>query len=99
MHSLRLVPNVQRNRQPAGETAGEYQTQRQEQNSTSHLSHFTLSVEAFKPSAVSFTLQLLEDVEDTLSCTTFEEDSLSRKLNCECFFVNALLGDSLMFLV
>ncbi|XP_040009882.1 limb region 1 homolog-like protein isoform X2 [Xiphias gladius] len=27
--------------------------------------------------------RLLEDVEDTLSCTTFEEDSLSRKLNCE----------------
>ncbi|XP_044066996.1 limb region 1 homolog-like protein [Siniperca chuatsi] len=26
--------------------------------------------------------RLLEDVEDTLSCTTFEEDSLSRKLNC-----------------
>ncbi|XP_073326709.1 limb region 1 homolog-like protein [Pagrus major] len=25
--------------------------------------------------------RLLEDVEDTLSCTTFEEDSLSRKLN------------------
>lgn len=29
--------------------------------------------------------QLLEDVEDTLSCTTFEEDYLSRKLNCEYF--------------
>uniref|UniRef100_A0A672I2X1 Limb development membrane protein 1 like n=1 Tax=Salarias fasciatus TaxID=181472 RepID=A0A672I2X1_SALFA len=27
--------------------------------------------------------RLLEDVEDTLSCTTFEEDSLSRKLNCK----------------
>ncbi|XP_029361736.1 limb region 1 homolog-like protein isoform X3 [Echeneis naucrates] len=27
--------------------------------------------------------RLLEDVEDALSCTTFEEDSLSRKLNCE----------------
>ncbi|XP_026224526.1 limb region 1 homolog-like protein [Anabas testudineus] len=27
--------------------------------------------------------RLLEDVEDTLSCTTFEEDSLSRKLNCD----------------
>uniref|UniRef100_A0A671X221 Limb development membrane protein 1-like n=1 Tax=Sparus aurata TaxID=8175 RepID=A0A671X221_SPAAU len=27
--------------------------------------------------------RLLEDVEDTLSCTTFEEDSLYRKLNCE----------------
>uniref|UniRef100_A0A8C4FC71 Limb development membrane protein 1-like n=1 Tax=Dicentrarchus labrax TaxID=13489 RepID=A0A8C4FC71_DICLA len=26
--------------------------------------------------------RLLEDVEDTLSCTVFEEDSLSRKLNC-----------------
>uniref|UniRef100_A0A8D0AV17 Limb development membrane protein 1-like n=1 Tax=Sander lucioperca TaxID=283035 RepID=A0A8D0AV17_SANLU len=26
--------------------------------------------------------RLLEDVEDILSCTTFEEDSLSRKLNC-----------------
>uniref|UniRef100_UPI0037E8BB8D limb region 1 homolog-like protein isoform X3 n=1 Tax=Semicossyphus pulcher TaxID=241346 RepID=UPI0037E8BB8D len=26
--------------------------------------------------------RLLEDVEDTLNCTTFEEDSLSRKLNC-----------------
>ncbi|XP_029291170.1 limb region 1 homolog-like protein [Cottoperca gobio] len=26
--------------------------------------------------------RLLEDVEETLSCTTFEEDSLSRKLNC-----------------
>uniref|UniRef100_A0A4W6FBT4 Limb development membrane protein 1-like n=1 Tax=Lates calcarifer TaxID=8187 RepID=A0A4W6FBT4_LATCA len=26
--------------------------------------------------------RLFEDVEDTLSCTTFEEDSLSRKLNC-----------------
>lgn len=26
--------------------------------------------------------RLLEDVEDTLSCTTFEEDSLSRKLKC-----------------
>lgn len=26
--------------------------------------------------------RLLEDVEDTLSCTAFEEDSLSRKLNC-----------------
>ncbi|TMS16943.1 Limb region 1 homolog-like protein [Larimichthys crocea] len=26
--------------------------------------------------------RLLEDVEDTLSCTTFEENSLSRKLNC-----------------
>ncbi|XP_059189963.1 limb region 1 homolog-like protein [Centropristis striata] len=26
--------------------------------------------------------RLLEDVDDTLSCTTFEEDSLSRKLNC-----------------
>ncbi|KAM7404719.1 hypothetical protein PAMP_012041 [Pampus punctatissimus] len=26
--------------------------------------------------------RLLEDVEDTLSCTSFEEDSLSRKLNC-----------------
>uniref|UniRef100_A0A3P8NVM8 Limb development membrane protein 1 like n=1 Tax=Astatotilapia calliptera TaxID=8154 RepID=A0A3P8NVM8_ASTCA len=26
--------------------------------------------------------RLLEDVEDTLSCTTFEEDSLSRKINC-----------------
>ncbi|XP_037629972.1 limb region 1 homolog-like protein [Sebastes umbrosus] len=26
--------------------------------------------------------RLLEDVEDTLSCTTFEEDSLCRKLNC-----------------
>lgn len=29
--------------------------------------------------------QLLEDVEDTLSCTAFEEDYLSRKLNCEYF--------------
>uniref|UniRef100_A0A3B4UGR7 Limb development membrane protein 1-like n=1 Tax=Seriola dumerili TaxID=41447 RepID=A0A3B4UGR7_SERDU len=29
--------------------------------------------------------RLLEDVEDTLSCTTFEEDSLSRKLNFICF--------------
>uniref|UniRef100_A0A665X8S0 Limb development membrane protein 1 like n=1 Tax=Echeneis naucrates TaxID=173247 RepID=A0A665X8S0_ECHNA len=27
--------------------------------------------------------RLLEDVEDALSCTTFEEDSLSRKLNCK----------------
>ncbi|XP_071332322.1 limb region 1 homolog-like protein isoform X2 [Trachinotus anak] len=27
--------------------------------------------------------RLLEDVEDTLSCTSFEEDSLSRKLNCD----------------
>uniref|UniRef100_A0A3Q1CJJ6 Limb development membrane protein 1 like n=1 Tax=Amphiprion ocellaris TaxID=80972 RepID=A0A3Q1CJJ6_AMPOC len=27
--------------------------------------------------------RLLEDVEDTLSCTAFEEDSLSRKLNCK----------------
>lgn len=26
--------------------------------------------------------QLLEDVEDTLSCTVFEEDYLSRKINC-----------------
>ncbi|XP_058499743.1 limb region 1 homolog-like protein [Solea solea] len=26
--------------------------------------------------------RLLEDVEDTLSCTTFEEDSLSRKMKC-----------------
>ncbi|AWP09680.1 putative protein LMBR1L [Scophthalmus maximus] len=26
--------------------------------------------------------RLLEDVEDTLDCTTFEEDALSRKLNC-----------------
>lgn len=30
-----------------------------------------------------FCSQLLEDVEDTLSCTVFEEDSLSRKLNCK----------------
>uniref|UniRef100_A0A8C6NQD2 Limb development membrane protein 1 like n=1 Tax=Nothobranchius furzeri TaxID=105023 RepID=A0A8C6NQD2_NOTFU len=28
--------------------------------------------------------RLLEDVEDTLSCTTFEEDSLYRKLSCKC---------------
>uniref|UniRef100_A0A8C2XFF1 Limb development membrane protein 1-like n=1 Tax=Cyclopterus lumpus TaxID=8103 RepID=A0A8C2XFF1_CYCLU len=28
--------------------------------------------------------RLLEDVEDTLSCTTFEEESLSRKLKSEC---------------
>ncbi|XP_035993631.1 limb region 1 homolog-like protein isoform X1 [Fundulus heteroclitus] len=27
--------------------------------------------------------RLLEDVEDTLSCTAFEEDSLRRKLNCK----------------
>uniref|UniRef100_A0A8D3E229 Limb development membrane protein 1-like n=1 Tax=Scophthalmus maximus TaxID=52904 RepID=A0A8D3E229_SCOMX len=27
--------------------------------------------------------RLLEDVEDTLDCTTFEEDALSRKLNCK----------------
>ncbi|XP_029012713.1 limb region 1 homolog-like protein [Betta splendens] len=27
--------------------------------------------------------RLLEDVEDTLNCTTFEEDSLSRKLSCD----------------
>lgn len=32
---------------------------------------------------LSYYHQLLEDVEDTLSCTTFEEDSLSRKLNCK----------------
>uniref|UniRef100_A0A7N8XJU1 Limb development membrane protein 1-like n=1 Tax=Mastacembelus armatus TaxID=205130 RepID=A0A7N8XJU1_9TELE len=31
--------------------------------------------------------RLLEDVEDTLSCTTFEEDSLSRKLKCKASFV------------
>ena len=29
-------------------------------------------------------MQLLEDVEDTLNCTAFEEDSLYRKLNCKC---------------
>lgn len=29
-------------------------------------------------------VQLLEDVEDTLNCTAFEEDSLYRKLNCKC---------------
>lgn len=45
---------------------------------------------------LSFTLQLLEDVEETLSCTTFEEDSLYRKLNCERSFMNTLLYDSLM---
>uniref|UniRef100_A0A3Q1JGP9 Limb development membrane protein 1 like n=1 Tax=Anabas testudineus TaxID=64144 RepID=A0A3Q1JGP9_ANATE len=32
--------------------------------------------------------RLLEDVEDTLSCTTFEEDSLSRKLNCKRSTIN-----------
>lgn len=40
--------------------------------------------------------QLLEDVEDTLSCTTFEEDSLSRKLNCECVTTNTLLCNFLV---
>lgn len=34
---------------------------------------------------ICFHVQLLEDVEDTLSCTMFEEDYLSRKLNCEYF--------------
>uniref|UniRef100_A0A671WVB9 Limb development membrane protein 1-like n=1 Tax=Sparus aurata TaxID=8175 RepID=A0A671WVB9_SPAAU len=36
--------------------------------------------------------RLLEDVEDTLSCTTFEEDSLYRKLNCECITINTFLS-------
>lgn len=39
---------------------------------------------------VSYLPQLLEDVEDILSCTTFEEDSLSRKLNCKCVTMNPL---------
>uniref|UniRef100_A0A665X902 Limb development membrane protein 1 like n=1 Tax=Echeneis naucrates TaxID=173247 RepID=A0A665X902_ECHNA len=33
--------------------------------------------------------RLLEDVEDALSCTTFEEDSLSRKLNCKRLPLNS----------
>lgn len=35
--------------------------------------------------------QLLEDVEDILSCTTFEEDSLSRKLNCKISTINIVM--------
>uniref|UniRef100_A0A7N8WWT9 Limb development membrane protein 1-like n=1 Tax=Mastacembelus armatus TaxID=205130 RepID=A0A7N8WWT9_9TELE len=48
--------------------------------------------------------RLLEDVEDTLSCTTFEEDSLSRKLKCKSFvalkspFVAFLFFDFLLVL-
>lgn len=33
--------------------------------------------------AVAYPPQLLENVEETLSCAAFEEDSLYRKLNCE----------------
>uniref|UniRef100_A0A672I2X6 Limb development membrane protein 1 like n=1 Tax=Salarias fasciatus TaxID=181472 RepID=A0A672I2X6_SALFA len=40
--------------------------------------------------------RLLEDVEDTLSCTTFEEDSLSRKLNCKWVTALAPTGRFLM---
>lgn len=36
-----------------------------------------------QPLCLSYRPQLLEDVEDTLNCTTFEEDSLSRKLSCK----------------
>lgn len=35
-------------------------------------------------------LQLLEDVEETLSCAVFEEDYLLRKLDCEYIFVDVL---------
>uniref|UniRef100_A0A8D0DDU1 Limb development membrane protein 1-like n=1 Tax=Sander lucioperca TaxID=283035 RepID=A0A8D0DDU1_SANLU len=40
--------------------------------------------------------RLLEDVEDILSCTTFEEDSLSRKLNLITLYSNLLLNTHLL---
>lgn len=37
-------------------------------------------------------LQLLEDVEERLSCAVFEEYYLSRRLNCECFTIIVLMS-------
>lgn len=50
---------------------------------------------------IDFSLQLFEDVEDALSCTMFEEDSLSRKLNGKPVYIETLtfcfLPDRLRF--
>lgn len=77
VHSLWLVPNVQRDWEPTGQTAGVWRSP-----AFAFKSMFCGCECSFHPD-ICCHLQLLEDVEETLSCAVFEEDYLLRKLNCE----------------
>lgn len=82
MHSLRPVPDVQRDWEPPGQAQGAL---KKKKKAPPLLLKSTFAVrERCFHADVCRRPQLLEDVEDTLSCTVFEEDYLSRKLNCEC---------------
>lgn len=77
VHSLWLVPDVQRDWEPTGQTAGVWRSP-----AFAFKSMFCGCECRFHPD-ICCHLQLLEDVEETLSCAVFEEDYLLRKLNCE----------------
>lgn len=86
VHSLWVVPDVQRDREPPGQAAGVLG-----RPAFAALNpRFSGREWSFHPD-ICCGLQLLEDVEETLSCAMLEEDYLSRRLNCG-YFTAAVLA-------
>lgn len=86
VHSLWVVPNVQRDWEPTGQTTGVLRSP------AFAFKYMFCGCECSFHPDISCHLQLLEDVEESLSCTMFEEDYLSRKLNCEYFTIFVLMS-------